>query len=328
MDYFDNLEDPFTSLEHHHQSDTISAVFSSESDHMPCLNYLQCLKTSDFYASFRQEACSLIFQAHVSCNLDPYTPYLAVTYMDRFISRQDIPQGNPWVLRLLVIACISLAAKMKNIHVCYSNFQREEGLIFDASAIQRMELLILDALDWRMRSITPFSFIGFFVSLFGLKDPPLIQALKDRATHLIFQARNEIELLEFKPSTIAASALLVASHELFPLQFTSFETSILSCEYMNKENVLKCFNAMLEMVVNEKNESIVDTVSSLSTRTPTSVLDCQCTKSETESTTSTGTMAAAIATVSEKKDIKRSRKLIGFCCESKRVKISQIQPCG
>ncbi|GMI71987.1 hypothetical protein HRI_000868000 [Hibiscus trionum] len=148
--------------------------------------------------------------------------------------------------------------------------QREEGLIFDA-------------------------LISFFVSLFGLKDPPLIQAFKDRATCIIFQARNEIELLEFKPSTIAASALLVASHELFPLQFPSFETSILSCEYMNKENVLKCFNAMLEMVVNEKNESIVDTVSSLSTR---------------------------------KKDIKHSPKLIGFYCESKRVKISQIQPCG
>ncbi|KAK8618352.1 hypothetical protein V6N13_132346 [Hibiscus sabdariffa] len=320
MEYFDNID------EQQNQSETISAVFASECDHMPCLNYLQCLKTSDFHASFRQEASSLIFQARYSCNLDPYTPYLAVTYMDRFISRQDIPQGNPWVLRLLVIACISLAAKMKNIHVCYSNFQREDGLIFDASAIQRMELLILDALDWRMRSVTPFSFIGFFVSLFELKDPPLVQALTDRATHIILQARNEINLLEFKPSTIAASALLVASHELFPLQFPSSETSILSCEYMNKEDVLQCFNAMLEMVINETSESIVDTVSSSSRRTPTSVLDCHCTKSETESTTST--MASAIATVSEKKDIKRGRKLIGFCRGSKRVKISQIQPCG
>ncbi|GMI93363.1 Cyclin D6;1 [Hibiscus trionum] len=326
MEFFD-LEDPFTSLKHHHQSDSISAVFSSESDHMPCFNYLQCLKTSDFHASFRQEAISLIFQAQYSCNLDPYTPYLAVTYMDRFISRQDIPQGNPWVLRLIAVACISLAAKMKDIHFCCSNFQREEGFVFDASAIQRMELLILDALDWRMRSITPFSFIGFFVSLFELKDPPLTQALKDRAIHIIFQAHNEIDLLEFKPSTIAASALLVATHELFPLQFPSFETSILSCEYVNKENVLKCFNAMLEMVIDETSESTVDTVSSSGTRTPVSVLDCHCTKTETESTT-TSTMAAAIATVPEKKDMKPSRKLIGFCSKSKRVKISQIQPCG
>ncbi|XVF25926.1 hypothetical protein REPUB_Repub13aG0255800 [Reevesia pubescens] len=317
MDYFD-LEDQLTSLKEH-QSDIISTLFSSESYHMPSHNYFQCLKTKDFYFSFRQEAISLILQAQYSCNIDPYTPYLAINYMDRFISRQEIPQGNPWVLRLLAIACISLAAKMKEIHFSSTNFQREEGFIFNAQAIQRMELLILDALNWRMRSITPFSFICFFISLFELKDPPLTQALKDRATNIIFQARNEINLLEFKPSIIAASALLLASHELFPLQFPSFETSILSCEYVNKENLLKCFNAMQEMVINEMSESIVDTVSSSSTRrTPISVLDCQCTKSESQSTIST---MVSTATMPEKREIKR-RKLNGFCSENNRVKIS------
>lgn len=44
----------------------------------------------------------------------------------------------------------------------------------------------------------------------------------------------EIKLLEYKPSIIAASALLSASHELFTLQFTSFKASILSCEFLNK----------------------------------------------------------------------------------------------
>ncbi|XVE87912.1 hypothetical protein DITRI_Ditri19aG0026500 [Diplodiscus trichospermus] len=298
MEYFD-LEDPFTSLKEH-QSDTISALVSSESDHMPSQNVFQCFKTDDFYVSFRQEAISLILQAQYSCNLDPYTPYLAVNYMDRFISRQEIPQGNPWVLRLVVIACISLAAKMLEIHFSPSDFQRGERFIFDAQAIERMELLILDALNWRMRSITPFSFISFFISLFELTDPPLTQALKDRATAIIFQACNEINILQYKPSTIAASSLLLASYELFPLQFPSFETSILCCQYVNKENLLKCFNVMQEMVINETSESIVDT----STRTPVTVLDCHCNKSESESSSST---MAAIA-MPEKREIKR-RKL-------------------
>ncbi|XP_022724114.1 putative cyclin-D6-1 [Durio zibethinus] len=320
MEHFD-LEDPFTSLKEN-QSDTISALFSSESDHMPSQNCFQCLKTRDFYVSLRQEAISLILQAQHSCNLDPFTPYLAVNYMDRFISRQEIPQGNPWVLRLLVIACISLAAKMKEIHFSSSNFQREEGFIFDAPAIQRMELLILDALNWRMRSITPFSFIRFFISLLELKDPPLTQALKERATNIILQARNEINLLEFKPSIIAASALLLASHELFPLQFPSFETSILSCEYVNKENLLKCFNVMQEMVINEISKAIVDTVSSSSTSSLIRVLYCHCTKSESES----NTITMAATAMPEKREIKH-RKLNRFCSESDRVKISQIQPC-
>ncbi|GMI82394.1 Cyclin D6;1 [Hibiscus trionum] len=311
MDNFD-LQDPLASFEEQHP-DTVSALFSSESDHMPSHNYFQCLKTSGFHVSFRQEAISLIFQEQYSCNLDPHTQYLAINYMDRFISWQEIPQGNPWVVKLLVIACISLAAKMKEIHFSFSDFQREGGFIFDPLAIQRMELLVLDALNWRMRSITPFSFLTFFVSLFELKDPPLIQALKDRAANVIFQARNEINLVEFKPSIIAASALLLACHGLFPLQFPSFETSILSCEYVNKEMGLKCFNAMREMV---NNESMVDVVSSSSTRTPISVLDCHCNKSESESTNST----VAATVTPENREIKR-RKLNGFCSESSKMKI-------
>ncbi|GMI91501.1 Cyclin D6;1 [Hibiscus trionum] len=306
MESFD-LEDPLTSSEEQ-QSDTVSAIFSSESDHMPSHNYFHCLKTSGFHVSFRQEAISLILQAQYSCNLDSYTQYLAINYMDRFISWQEIPQGNTWVVRLLVVACISLAAKMKEIHFSFSDFQREEGFIFDPPAIQRMELLVLDALNWRMRSITPFSFINFFVSLFELKDPPLSQALKGRATDLIFQARNEINLLEFKPSITAASALLLACHELFPVQFPSFETSILSCEYVNKEMVLNCFNAMQEMVENEVSESMVDVVSSSSTRIPISVLDCHCNKSESESTNNSTTAATVPP---ENREIKR-RKLNGF----------------
>ena len=34
--------------------------------------------------------------------------------------------------------------------------------IFEAKTIQRMELLVLDVLDWRLRSVTPFSFLSFF----------------------------------------------------------------------------------------------------------------------------------------------------------------------
>lgn len=62
--------------------------------------------------------------------------------------------------------------------------------MFDAQAISKMELLILDSLDWRMRSMTPFPFLDFFLSLFELKDPPLIQALKCRASEIIFHAHN------------------------------------------------------------------------------------------------------------------------------------------
>ncbi|KAJ6999670.1 hypothetical protein D5086_007940 [Populus alba] len=295
-----DLENSLTSLEEH-QSDTVPNLFASESDHMPSRNFLHCLKTSGFYVSFRQEAISLILQAQYSCNYDAFIPYLAVNYMDRFISKQEIPQGKPWILRLLVISCLSLAAKMKNAHFSVSDFQGEEaGFIFDTQTINRMELLILDALNWRMRSITPFSFVHFFISVLELKDPSSSQPLKDRATEIIFKAQNEIKFLEFKPSIVAASALLVASNELLPLQFPLFKCSFSSCAFVNKEKLLSCFNAVQEMVEMEWYESMLDTMSC--TRTPLSVLDRQCTRSESETTSTT-----SITNGSTVPEIKRRR---------------------
>lgn len=136
-----------------------------------------------------------------------------------------------------------------------------------------MEYLILGALKWRMRSITPFSFISFFISFFNLKDPPLRQALKARAVELILKAQmgrstclkcqeyrllfyhhlsfllfliiptwlvklTDTRLMELRPSIIAASALLSASHQLLPLQFPCFRKAISSCSYVDK--VIPC----------------------------------------------------------------------------------------
>ncbi|KAJ6706947.1 CYCLINS [Salix viminalis] len=210
----------------------------------------------------------------------------------------------------------------------------EAGFIFDTQTINRMELLILDALNWRMRSITPFSFVHFFISVLELKDPSFSQPLKDRATEIIFKAQNgnsfhsqasvqlllviffffcsvkpyvfvaEIKFLEFKPSIVAASALLVASNELLPLQFPFLKCSISSCALVNKERLLNCFNALQEMVEMECYESMLDTMSC--TRTPLSVLDRHCTKSESETASTTSITDGSAVT-----EIKR-RKLNGY----------------
>ncbi|KAH9665223.1 putative cyclin-D6-1 [Citrus sinensis] len=259
-----DLENPFTSFEEH-QSDTLLDLFAIEYDHMPSHNFMQYLKITDFYVSLRQEAVSLVLQIQFSCNFEPFISYLAVTYLDRFISRQEIPQRKPWVPRLLAVSCISRTAKMKNTHFPISKFQ----------------------------------------------DPPLTQALKDRATDIIFRAHSEIKLLEFKPSVIAASAVLLSSHELFPLQFPSFKTSILSSDYVNKEDLLKCFDTMQEMVETDGCESILDTLSS--SRTQFSVVDYKCTKSESQQITNSSITTTTM--MPERREIKR-RKMNGFCSEA------------
>ncbi|KAK4845587.1 hypothetical protein QYF36_006781 [Acer negundo] len=337
-----NLENPLTNLYHFNDS-----LFLVESDHMISENYLKTLKTRDFDFSLRREALSSILQ--ISFNFDPFLSYLAANYLDRFLSSQEMPQPKPWMLRLLAISCISLAAKMTKTEFNLTDFQGrgDGGLIFDTQTIQRMEYLILGALKWRMRSITPFSFLCFFISLFQLNEPPsIIEALKARATEIIFKAQMDIKLLEFKPSIVSASALLSASHELFPLQLDNFKNAIFNCSYVNKENMLQCYNVILQQEIVMDNgyddESEIDTLSS--SDTPVNVLDRRfSSSSESDKTngatiTTTDTSATAATTTpwlsppnpnppppqQPERDNKRRKIATGYC-NNHRIQLSQTQ---
>lgn len=77
-----------------------------------------------------------------------------------------------WAIKLLSVACLSLAAKMEEVKVpALSEFQTEEYK-FASNVILRMELLVLTTLDWRMGSITPFAFLRYFIVNFYKDSPP------------------------------------------------------------------------------------------------------------------------------------------------------------
>lgn len=336
MDF--SLENPFTNFHELFNDDDedstetiLESLFLVESDHMPSKSYIKTLKDRDLDNSLRSRAVSSILQ--FSCKFDPFLSYLAVNYMDRYLSSQEMPQTKPWKLRLLAVSCFSLAAKMRQIEFSYTQFQADGGLIFDTQTIQRMECLILGALKWRMRSITPFTFLSFFISLFKLKDLTAQRALKTRASEVIFQAQIDIKLIEFKPSIIAASALLFASRELFPLQFHCFRKAISNCPYVNKENLLRCYNAMQDTSMDDEYESEIDLESR--SYTPVNVLDCRVSSSESDKTnvTTTDTKATSSSSdssttsskLSPERDTKR-RKLSSHR-NNHSIQLSQTQQC-
>ncbi|CAN4083924.1 unnamed protein product [Withania somnifera] len=274
-----DLETPLTGFGEH-QFDAVSALFATESDYTQ--SFL-AFESTDVRFSLRRHSISLISQAQNSYKFDGYIAYLAVNYIDRFLSKQAVLESKPWIPRILVIASLSLAAKMRNVDLSLSDIQRDVGLIFDAQSIHRMELLILDTLKWRLRSITPFSFLHLFISIFQLGDSSLMQSLNQRASDIIFSTRYEIKLFEYKPSIIAASALLCAADELIPLQFSSCLAAISECQYLNKEELMNALVLMREMLI-EGRESTVD-AESCSMLTPKSVQECERTSSQCETPT-------------------------------------------
>lgn len=183
-----NLEHPLTGFDGHDENVAVSALFDIESDHIPSF------KCTDVHSSIRHHSFTLISQAQISYNVDRFTAYLAVSYIDRFLSKQVVLENKPWIIHILVIASLSLAAKMRNI---INPITFNEGGW--SQSIHRMEILILTTLQWRLRSITPYAFLQFFNSLFELSDDSsLSQSLEDRASDIIFSSHygRAFELLD------------------------------------------------------------------------------------------------------------------------------------
>uniref|UniRef100_A0A0E0ELK0 Cyclin C-terminal domain-containing protein n=1 Tax=Oryza meridionalis TaxID=40149 RepID=A0A0E0ELK0_9ORYZ len=120
--------------------------------------------------------------------------------------------------------------------------------IFEPRTIFRMELLVLDALDWRLRSITPFT----FMYLFAFKVDPNgkhIRELIHQATQVTLATIHDTEFLDHCPSSIAAAAVLCASSEIMQLVSTDHGT-LVSWRIigLDEEAIIRCYRLMQQLI--------------------------------------------------------------------------------
>ncbi|XVF36613.1 hypothetical protein REPUB_Repub19eG0072200 [Reevesia pubescens] len=152
------------------QSEFLALMVEKEHQHLPNADYLKRLQSGDLDLTARKEAVEWIGKVHAHFGFGPLCAYLSINYLDRFLSAYELPKGKAWMMQLLAVACLSLASKMEETEVpLILDLQvGESKFVFEARTIQRMELLVLSTLSWRMQAITPFSFIDYF--LYKLND--------------------------------------------------------------------------------------------------------------------------------------------------------------
>ncbi|KAH9323521.1 hypothetical protein KI387_018160 [Taxus chinensis] len=308
--------------------ESLSVLVQKESDCMPRQDYLERFRNRTLDLQARTEAVNWILKVHCFYNFGSLTGYLAVNYLDRFLSMYKLPQGTckAWMFQLVSVACLSLAAKMADTHVpLLLDLQREDArFIFDAHTIQRMELLILSTLQWRMRSVTPFSFVDYFAScaIESSNAPP--GALIGRAVQLILNAVKEADLVEYKPSAIAAAAVLCAAEEVVPLKAAQYKRVLSTCSNVNKERMFGCYNLIQETIIENSftsNKKTQISGRSLSAaKTPTGILDAGACFSSwgSEKTSDTRTSSLSVEPYAKR------RKLNEFCSS---LFVSEVQPC-
>ncbi|XAR52935.1 hypothetical protein NMG60_11021271 [Bertholletia excelsa] len=225
----------------------INRLIDSERLHMPHPDYIRD-RSIDLTA--RQDSINWILKVHAHYRFRPETAFLSVNYFDRFLSTQSLPQANGWPFQLLSVACLSLAAKMEEPHVpLLLDLQVfEPGFVFEPRTVQRMELWVMAHLDWRLRTVTPFDYLGYFVTKLPSSasnsehKPDCLRSILSSSSDLILKTIRAIDFLGFPPSTIAAAAVISAAGESVDLPGTFYEIA-------NKEMVRSCHQLMEEYLV-------------------------------------------------------------------------------
>lgn len=95
-----------------------------------------------------------------------------------FLNSYHMSQASGWPYQLLSVACLALATKMEEQYVpLLLDLQiMEPAYIFDPKTVQRMELLVMACLNWKLCLVTPFDFLHYFVSKMSPPPPdPSIQ---------------------------------------------------------------------------------------------------------------------------------------------------------
>ncbi|XP_057727820.1 cyclin-D4-2-like [Arachis stenosperma] len=243
--------------------------------------YLNRLQSGDLDFGARNEAIHWIEKVRAHFGFGPLCEYLSINYLDRFLSSYELPKGRTWTMQLLAVACLSIAAKIDETEVPFTLDLQvgESKFVFEAKTIQRMELLVLSTLRWRMNAITPFSFIDYFLSKIndGNESPSLRSSIL-RSIQLILSTTRGIEFLEFKPSEIAAAVAISVVGETEPVD-TEKTTSVL-IQYIDKGRVLKCLELIKELALNIVNVNDPNVSSSTIPcgvpQSPIGVLDALC----------------------------------------------------
>ncbi|KAK9123925.1 hypothetical protein Sjap_013527 [Stephania japonica] len=226
-----------------------------EATYMPEREYVEGLRNSPQLVHARSRAINYFIKCRSRLNFVAETVFYAVNYFDRFVSKKGSEVVSTVALvELLSIACFSLAAKFNEISgPQLQDFQMAGGHdmenTFQSGEIRRVELRVLETLQWRLRCTTAYSYLEVLSTLLNMNSLRLqLQiALIARMSELILPTLYDPKFVEFKPCVVAASALRCGLEEVLPSK-SNFYLSTLINLINHKEEIENCYKVMEERV--------------------------------------------------------------------------------
>ncbi|XP_039014480.1 cyclin-D3-1-like isoform X2 [Hibiscus syriacus] len=227
------------------EDEELLSLFSKEAQQQhqqqPC--------SDEYLPMARRDAVEWMLKVHACYGFTAQTAVLSVNYLDRFLSTFQFQRDKPWMIQLVAVTCLSLAAKVEETQVpLLLDLQVEERkYIFEAKTIQRMELLVLSTLKWKMHPITPLSFLDHIIRRLGLK------------THLHWEFLNRYSRsVLYLPSILATATMMHVIHQVEISNPIDYQNQLLSVLKISKEKVNDCYKLILDLSGNACKRKVID----------------------------------------------------------------------
>ncbi|GAB4852251.1 hypothetical protein Ancab_016443 [Ancistrocladus abbreviatus] len=227
----------------------LSTLLSKEEE-----NHLyQSLLQDPSLAVARREAVEWMLRVHAHYSFSVLTSLLAANFFDRFLFSFHFQREKPWMTQLAAVTCLSLAAKVEETHVpLLLDLQVEESkYVFEAKTIQRMEILVLSTLEWKMNPVTPHSFLDYFTRKLGLKGHLCWEFLR-RCERVLLSIISDSRFMVFLPSVIAAAVMLHVVNNLEPCIGDEYQSQLLGILGANKDKLVDCSQLIRELALGGK----------------------------------------------------------------------------
>ncbi|XP_022748177.1 putative cyclin-D7-1 [Durio zibethinus] len=230
----------------------LALCLEKEFSYMPEPGYIDCLQSNNL-VFLRFRVVQWLIKTCTRLNLSIGTVFNAANYLDRFLSLSQCHGWKHWMVELLSIACLSIASKFNETCLPSLDELQMENLehSFRSSTIQQMELMLLQALKWRISSTTTYSYIELITSnIFYLKCH-LQKELINQVNKTLLKAILDFKFLHYPPSVVAISALCCSLEELnIPSSYNVHLTNIMNLINQNHEDdISKCRRIMKPWLV-------------------------------------------------------------------------------
>jgi len=195
--------DIFTMPEY--QQDIYNYLRSTEFKHLAKWNYM--VKQPDITQSMRSILVDWLVEVSEEYKLQTETLYLAVSYIDRFLSVMSVQRAK---LQLVGTAAMFIASKYEEIYPPdVSEFVYITDDTYNKRQVLRMEHLVLKVLSFDVSVPTSHLFVSKISEMAG----------SDERTTSFAMYLNELslmsgEFLQFAPSVVAAASVALARHTL------------------------------------------------------------------------------------------------------------------